>query len=71
LAVACILQHRLREAGGWIQRGLREHPQDEVLRQLRFKLLLCRAAAVCKRILGLPPRASRSCRAGGRGNGPA
>ena len=53
LAFASIRQGRVREAAGWIQRGLREHPRDEVLRQLRFKLLLHSGAAVFKRILGL------------------
>ena len=53
LALASIGQGRLREAAGWIQRGLREHPRDEVLRQLRFKLFLRAATAVLKRLTGV------------------
>jgi len=53
LSLASIRQGRVREAAGWIQRGLRAHPQDEVLRQLRFKLLLRTAGALLKRVVGL------------------
>lgn len=53
LALVSIRQGRTREAAGWIQRGLREHPRDEVLRQLRFKLLLQIATTTFRRLAGL------------------
>lgn len=53
LAIASLQQRRLREASGWIQRGLKAHPHDEGLRQLRFKLILRRINKMCRRIAGI------------------
>ena len=53
LGLASLQERRLREASGWIQRGLRAHPADEGLRQLRFKLLLHRIKKMCRSVVGL------------------
>lgn len=53
LAIASLQQRRLSEASGWIRWGLRAHPRDEGLRQLRFKLMLRRIKQMCRRVVGL------------------
>ncbi len=52
LAMVAVRRDRLAEAAGWVRRGLRAHPGDELLRRIRMRLWIRRVSNVIRRLAG-------------------